>query len=1035
MTEASPVGEHEPHARAGELRRLTILFCDVVGSTELSRQREPESYRELMSRYRTACREVIETEFDGHIVQVKGDGILAVFGFPSAHENDAERAVRAGLALVPAVEELSPRESNVDQSLAIRVAVHNGPLYVDFDEEDVYGLAANVGARLQAIAAPGTVILSHEVYELVEHLFEIEPGDPQVVKGVPHPLRPFRVVGRRRAAVLDHWATPLVERDAELERLRQAWVRASIGTAERRAGVLVSGEAGVGKSRLLTALVDEVSFGGAGVLELHGSPFHTDVGFHPVRGLIEHRCGITDDADPGVRLEHLAREVASLELDSPVALPLLAPLMGIVPAAGYNPVAAEGQQLQEQIAAAAHAYIDACTAGDPTVIVAENLHWFDDATRALLATLVENGPQGVLVIGTSRNREEGSWETIELEPLTQPGRLELIDILQDGLAEEDRLALAERSGGIPLYLEELVRAGPDYRPITEDEVPVPGSVPAALYEPLVARLYATPSALPVAAAIAAAGREVDRSLLEATITLPAGELDSTLRTLVDAKILEPVSGRPARYQFRHELLREIAYEIQPPSWRRNVHSRLSDALTREEPGDWLVLASHFERAERYEEAADAYRQSAEEARRRGALQEARSHLARAIELVQPLPADAAHVDLEVDLRLRRGFLAMSLDGAGSSDASADYDRCLELAASDPHGDAMFSTLMSIFAYYLGRADLERARQTLTTLRSTLVGPRSVYLPINRAAFGVLGWLQGRFSSAIEALTDARAKVAEIGEQGDVSPMWFVPQDPRAAMHVYLAVSRFMASDLAGADASLAESRGVSEPQDFPQGPWSIDYVLWLGSWIWTESGRLDDARAAIEELCTSSASHGSQFAAWQLIGATQAATLEAVVTLRSGESDSAALAAQANGLSGFIELWKAVGLRVFLPFYLTTCGALLAASGDPDGARRRYEESLELAAQTGMRFYDAETARRVAHLAREPEAKAAALRDALELARSQGARPFELRIALDLHELLGEDARPALELAMAAFPEDAATTDLEQARARLSARR
>lgn len=171
MTEASPVGEHEPNARAGELRRLTILFCDVVGSTELSRQWEPESYRELMSRYRTACREVIETEFDGHIVQVKGDGILAVFGFPSAHENDAERAVRAGLALVPAVEELSPREANADQSLAIRVAVHNGPLYVDFDEDDVYGLAANVGARLQAIAAPGTVILSHEVYELVEDLF------------------------------------------------------------------------------------------------------------------------------------------------------------------------------------------------------------------------------------------------------------------------------------------------------------------------------------------------------------------------------------------------------------------------------------------------------------------------------------------------------------------------------------------------------------------------------------------------------------------------------------------------------------------------------------------------------------------------------------------------------------------------------------------------------------------------------------------------------------------------------------------------
>ena len=200
--------------------------------------------------------------------------------------------------------------------------------------------------------------------------------------------------------------------------------------------------------------------------------------------------------------------------------------------------------------------------------MAENLHWFDDATRALLTTLAEDGPPGVLVLGTSRDREDGPWETIELKALTHAGRLELIDALQDGLSEQDRLALAGRSGGIPLYLEELVRAGPNHRPAAETQLPVPGSVPAALYEPLVARLYATPSALPVAAAAAAAGREVDRSLLAATITLPAGELDSTLQSLVDAQILEPVAGRPGRYQFRHELLREVAYEIQPPSWRR-----------------------------------------------------------------------------------------------------------------------------------------------------------------------------------------------------------------------------------------------------------------------------------------------------------------------------------------------------------------------------------------------------------------------------------------------------------------------------------
>lgn len=1030
MSQAAGNGGDELHARVGELRRLTIMYCDVVGSTELSGRWEPETYRELMRGYRAACREVIESRFEGHIVQVKGDGILSVFGFPAAHENDAERAVRAALALVPAVRELSARDAG--EPLEIRAAVHNGPLYVDFNEDDVYGLAANVGARLQAIAAPGTVVVSDEVRRLVEQRFEIEPGDPQLVKGVADPIQPFRVVGERRAPVRRSWPTPLIERDAELELLRGAWARAAAGAPGRPTGMLVCGEAGVGKSRLIAALVDEVCSGGARLIELHGSPFHVGEGFHPVRGLIEERCGITQDSDAATRLERLDRELRSLGQDSGRMLALLAPLMGIAPSAGYEPVASQGQMLEEQIAAAARGYIEACAGGEPAIIVAENLHWFDGATRGVLAVLVGAEAGGVLVLGSSRAPEEGPWQAIELQPLSQAARLALIDALQEGVEEQDRLALAARSGGIPLYLEELVRAGPAGRPAVAGEAaPVPGSVPAALYEPLVARLYATPAALPVAATAAAAGEEVDRALLAATIAMPEKELDATLHSLLDTQILEPVAGREDRYHFRHELLREVAYELQPPSWRRRVHSRLCDFLTRDEPGDWRVLASHFERAERYLEAAEAYRQTAEAARRRGALQEARAHLARAIELIQALAGDT--VDLEVDLRLRRGFLAMSLDGARSTDASDDYERCLALAEADPRGDAMFSTLISLWSYYLSRGELDRARQTSTTLRSALVGARSYFRPQNLAGFGMLDWFAGDFAGALGTLGRATEELAEIGDYGDISQMWFVPIDATAAMYVYLAMARFMAADVAGADASLARARAIAQGLDFPQGPWSVDYAHWLGSWMWIESGRFDEAGAALEELRTSSALHG--FGNWQLIGATQAAALEAVAALRSRDPDASALAQRADALSGFIEFWAALELRIFLPFYLTTCGALLAASGDPDGARRRYEDSIRLAGETGMRFYEAETARRVALLADAPESRLAGLRDALELARSQGARPFELRIALDLHELLGEDGRPALELAVAAFPGDAATIELVRARARLSAPR
>jgi hypothetical protein len=269
----------------------------------------------------------------------------------------------------------------------------------------------------------------------------------------------------------------------------------------------------------------------------------------------------------------------------------------------------------------------------------------------------------------------------------------------------------------------------------------------------------------------------------------------------------------------------------------------------------------------------------------------------------------------------------------------------------------------------------------------------------------------------------------MGREDEVAALWFVPNDPTVAIHTHLALARFMAADVAGAGESLAQARAVAASLDFPQGPWSAAYVSWLGSWVWIEAGRLDLADEALADLRASSARHG--FDNWELIGATQTAVLEAIGPLRSETSDAAALSEHADVVTAHIEFWQMLGLRVFLPFYLTTTGALLAASGDVEGARERYEESLQLAAQTGMRFYDAETARRVAHLAPDREAEVAELRAALDLARSQAARPFELRIALDLHELLGEDARALLEGAMRAFGEGATTNELEEARARV----
>jgi class 3 adenylate cyclase len=1015
-------------ARVGELRRLTFMYCDIVGSTELSGRLEPETYRELMRGYRDASRELIENRFEGHILRIKGDGALSIFGFPAAHENDAERAVRAGLALVPAVRAL-PLPSGMTESepLELRIGIHNGPVYLDFDEDDIYGLAANVGARLETLAEPGTVVVSGEMRQLVEDCFELEACEPQMVKGVAEPLVPYRVVGER-AGSPPAPASPLLEREDELARLRQAWALVAQGDSQRTTGLLIRGEAGVGKSRLVAALQGEVCGAGDCSLELNGSPFHVDAGFHPVRRLVETRCGIRDDASPPERLRCLCMELTDLGLDLAGTIPLLAPVLGIDPSAGYEPAKTEGRMLEEQVAQAASDYVVACTGGDPAMLVAEDLHWFDDATRALLAELIRDGPGNLLVIATSRTPEPGAWEAVELRPLTLAGRLELIDALEGGLPEEDRLALAARSDGVPLYVEELVRAGASTYP-ADAAAPVPGSVPAVLYEPLVARLYSTPEAIPLAATAAAAGQEVDRSLLAEAMSVRPQELEATIRDLVDAQVIEPVPGRRARFQFRHELLREVAYELQPLSWRRKIHGRLADLLSREEVSDWRVLASHFELAERFRQAAEAYERTAEGARRRGALAEARAHLTRAADLVERVGEDDGRDNLEVGIRLQRGFLAMLAEGVADADALADFDRCLALAASDPRGTDMVSALAALWARALSRGELDRARHISETLYAGL-DERTEYLRTEiLAGFGMLDWFEGSFDCALETLFGCTRDLARIEREHATETFWFTTGYPTLHMRAHLAIAQFMSGDLADADRPLHEAIAAGESMDFPRGPWSANYGRWLGSWMWMEEGRFELAGEALADLHASSARHG--FDNWEVVAATQDAALDGLRALRSTPSPSPELADHAEALGAFIELWLTLGLKVFLPFYITTHGALLAAAGDVDAAQARYDESLALAAETKMRFYDAETMRRIARLAGDRDQTVSQLRNALDLARSQGARPFELRIALDVHGICGGDADRLLEQAMRPFSDAAWTADLETARARV----
>ena len=387
-------------ARVGEMRRLTFMYCDVVGSTELSRVHSLEAYHDLMEGYRRACVDVIEQRFEGHIVHYKGDGVLSAFGYPVAHENDAERAVRAALALVEAVGEV--RSAETGEALALRVGVHNGTVYRKLDEDEILGFATNIGARYETLADPGTVVVSDEVRQLVEAHFELEAGEPQPVKGTPEPLQPFRVVGERHVRAPRAWSAPLIGRDGGAARpargagRRGATGRAGVGGAGRRQ-VAPRGRARPTSSRRV---------------RLHGSPFHADAGLHPVRGLLEPRCGLRPEATAAERLADLAAEVGRDGAGRRRR-----------PAAGTGARARARRRLRARRdrGPAARGPGQPDRPGVPEglragLVVAEDLHWFDDATRALLARIAREGwsswpPRATSSPAAGRRSSCGRWPT------------------------------------------------------------------------------------------------------------------------------------------------------------------------------------------------------------------------------------------------------------------------------------------------------------------------------------------------------------------------------------------------------------------------------------------------------------------------------------------------------------------------------------------------------------------------------------------------------------------------------------------------
>jgi predicted ATPase len=433
------------------------------------------------------------------------------------------------------------------------------------------------------------VAISETVERLVRDMFDLEAQPPKTVKGVESLIAHYHVVAERDVSA--SMRGPRVGRERELASLQRRWAEATAGTLATP-GIAFQGEGGIGKTRLAYAAVDMAEQAGAVVLGLFGSPFHTDVGLRPVRRMLEGRCGIGRDADAPDRIRLLEAEVRRLSLDPATVVPLLAPVLGIGPEGGYEPVGAGGGKLYERIAEGIHSYLLACLGTGPGLVLAEDMHWFDEDTTEVVQALLREDSGRLLVVMTGRQLPSlpPGTEVFDLKPLSDAEADELILALDPEMEPDARRAVQERCDGIPLFIEEVMAKLKEQGSDAAESARVPDT----LYEALFARLQSSTEALFVIEAAALIGSRFDRGLLSDVVEMDKHQVDDVLRQLGRGRVFQPAGE--TSWRFQHELLREVAAELSPPSLRRRLHSRIADALVAaaaDGTPEWPLVAHHY----------------------------------------------------------------------------------------------------------------------------------------------------------------------------------------------------------------------------------------------------------------------------------------------------------------------------------------------------------------------------------------------------------------------------------------------------------
>jgi class 3 adenylate cyclase/tetratricopeptide (TPR) repeat protein len=1039
-SEAAEASSRAGAADEGERRQLTALFCDMVGSTELAERLDPEVLQTVFRTYEDACAVCI-SRFEGYLYQRLGDCVVAFFGYPHAHEGEAERAIRAALAIT---EKFASLELEGVGRLHVRSGIATGLVVVSDPRRGAVGETMNLASRLQAIAEPGQIVVSDNVRRLAGGVFEYDDLGEQRLKGISKPTHAYHVKGlsgarsRFEASTRDG-VLPLVGRDSDLRVLLDRWQCAKAGEGH---ALLVAGEAGIGKSRIVSALREHVMTDAAPSISLQCSPFHINTAFYPFTEYLQREAEIQQDepAEASVnKLEALLRrrlgtvEAGEVRLFSAL---LSVPLDTGEPAPALSP-----PRQKELTVRALIRLVQAHARAGPSLVIVEDLHWADPTTLEVIGQLIGEGArlQQVLVM-TARPEFAPPWFNaghFTMHSLARLMRSEAIGIVSritDGkpLPPGVLQLIMDKTDGIPLFVEELTRSVLESGGLreAEDRYEYVGGaadlpVPATLRDSLMARLDRVTAVKEIAQVGATIGREFSHELVSAVAPMSDAMLAEGLTRLTESGLAFRQGTPPrATYVFKHALVQEVAYDSLLKRRRHELHARIAKTLEERFPQtketEPELLAHHYTAAELTETAIGYWRQAGERAAKAFALQEATSHLRRGLLLVESLAPNADRDRKELELRTLLGPAVVALRGWADPAVGEALEPALALVRSLGRRESHLAVLHGLWVHALvgGRLDasLEWAMELLGA--GDAEEDEDLILCGHRAAMTSYFWL-GDLVSAWQHGREIR-RLYDADRHGHIARL--TNSDPLTADGIYGSQYMWM---LGYPDRAVAMSLENHEHARRLKHPFDLAFALTLGAEVFDFVNRPDDLLLHSREGAQIGREHGIP-----LMSEILAEITKGIAWLRSGRAKEAA-----EQLALGIDRLDGTGQLLWQPYLNALLAEALGSSGNLEKGLAVIEKSIAEIERRNERSHAAEVLRIKGWLlerAERAEEAEAALTAAIGVARAQQARSWELRATTTLARMMARRGEGAFAAALVKpvlvwFTEGLETHDLREA--------